>query len=310
MGCAELCCDNGSTVSDEPLVAAIPDEWTKLFDAAVRVHGNLDLPQSRFYQRIERSIRNYLGDKPAAREREQFVRQLYACDLYLASACVMGNERAWSVVYECYGQSVSGYLRLVSLQRRSAVADTASGVFAELFLPGRSGVSRIDSYDGRAPLRLWIRKVIVNRSVNDGNLLSHRQRCDISRADRVHDLAATPELAFERERAAGLLRGALDTCGASMTESEGWLLYMRFVEQLRLSEIGAILGVHTSTACRSLERAVGRLRYGVRGLNRETLTPSKEMANVALEWLMCRQMPERDGITPTQAAVRGCAEQT
>jgi len=44
--------------------------------------------------------------------------------------------------------------------------DLADNILADLFLPDRSGNSRIVSYDGRSSLSTWLRVVISNRAIN------------------------------------------------------------------------------------------------------------------------------------------------
>ena len=239
--------------------------------------GNLGLDLPTYANRIDSIIRKHLGRSPAPESVVRFAGALHGRDLYLATACSVSSpgmeagcpgepaERAgaaWKVLETTYKGLIYDLVRF--FYRSSFVAqDLADNILADLFLPDRSGRSRIASYDGRSSLGTWLRVVICNRSIN-------AQRCSAcaKSTDLQHDLPDGPalaniELTVRAERYATAMEDALASACRELTPRERLMLLWRYQDGLQLGQIAQLLGIHQSNVTRQLERMQGKLREDV-----------------------------------------------
>lgn len=239
--------------------------------------GNLGLDLFTYTNRIDSIIRKHLGKSPSSDCAVRFVRTLHGRDLYLATACSKFSpgmdeqcpeepaERdgaAWKVLEKTYKGLIYDLVRF--FYRSSFVAqDLADNILADLFLPDRSGRSRIASYDGRSSLGTWLRVVICNRSIN-------AQRCSAcaKSTDLQPDLPDGPaleniELTVRAQRYGTAMEDALASACRELTPRERLMLLWRYQDGLQLGQIAQLLGIHQSNVTRQLERMQGKLREDV-----------------------------------------------
>jgi RNA polymerase sigma-70 factor len=274
----------------EPIIASAYAEGRIRF-------GDLGLAFSNYADRIDAITRKNLGGSPLAEHAVDFVKGLHGRDLYLATACaqcgpimdprtsVEAVERgcvAWAAFETTYKKAIHDLVRF--FYRPSFVSqDLADNIIADLFLPDRSGQSRIASYDGRSSLRTWLRVVICNRSIND-------QRCTASAKtiDLQPNLADGPalrniELTVLAHRYGTALENALALACKQLSPRERLMLLWRYQDGLQLGQIARLLGIHQSNVTRQLERMQGKLRDTVIAILSNTHGLSRSAIQECLE---------------------------
>jgi RNA polymerase sigma-70 factor (ECF subfamily) len=240
-------------------------------------YGDLGLPLLTFAERIDAILHKHLGRAPSPDDAVTFVKSLHGRDLYLATACAQSSpgmpaqdpmepgqqaSAAWKTLDSAYKGLVYDLVRF--FYRSSFLAqDLADSILADLFLPDRSGRSRIASYDGRSSLATWLRVVICNRSIN-------AQRCGAcaKSTDLQPDLPDAPalaniELTVLAERYGNALQDSLASACRGLTPRERLMLLWRYQDGLQLGQIARLLGIHQSNVTRQLERLQGKLRDDV-----------------------------------------------
>ena len=255
----------------EPIIAGAYAEGQARF-------GNLGLDFSTYTERIGSIVRKHLGKSPSTEEIISFVKALHGRDLYLATACAQsspgiaappsGKELpenagiAWKTLETTYKGLICDLVRFF-YRTSFAAQDLADNILADLFLPDRSGHSRIASYDGRSSLGTWLRVVICHRSIN-------AQRCSASAksTDLKHELADAPalaniELTVRAERYGTALEDSLALACRELTPRERLMLLWRYQDGLQLGQIAGLLGIHQSNVTRQLERMQTKLRDDV-----------------------------------------------
>lgn len=243
-----------------------------------RAHfGDLGLDLASFRERIQSIVRKHLGMSPSEREALEFVKALHGRDLYLATACAQQSprlgpvdcqdvsgqnaSRAWKVLGTTYKAFIHDVARLFF--RQSFVAqDLADNVIADLFLPDRSGTSRIMSYDGRSSLCTWLRVVLYNRAINARRrTFSQSEEIGVN----VPDGPALVRLdqAMRARRYGTPLADSLRMACRNLRPSDRLLLLWRYEDGLQLGQIAGLLGIHQSNVTRRLERMQSSLRSEV-----------------------------------------------
>ncbi|MBX3155653.1 MAG: hypothetical protein KF773_06620 [Deltaproteobacteria bacterium] len=141
-------------------------------------------------------------------------------DLYLACACLHGCATAVRAFHGAYGADLDGILG----DRRAFSAALLDGPRA-----------KIATYTGRAPLRRWLRVVAERLALESSAPVGD----DITRAR------------YREEYPRAL---------AELAEHDRAVLAQFHVDRLTIDELGALYGVHRSTASRWIVRAEDELR--------------------------------------------------
>ncbi len=229
------------------------------YDKGVNVHGDLDLPLHHFREHIQTVVDKCVSLDTLPAQLIDFVRQLHMEDLYLARACADRGEKAWNrfdTLYHKYLNDLIGYLSSI----RHIALELMETVMIDLFLPDRAGRSRIASYDGRSALSTWLRVVVTNRIINEGQRKSLTSRVEIS-GDFVDSSAVScldSDIAIRRYE--DPIRNALRSACASLSMRDRMILLGRFDEEKQLGDIASLLNVHQSTITRTVERIARKLR--------------------------------------------------
>ena len=159
------------------------------------------------------------------------------------------------------------YLKDIALPvspSRDAAHELADSVLVEMFLPDRSGHSRIASYHGRSSLATWLRVIVCHRAINE------RQRKDnsLEHIESMPSVAVTTgvpniEAVLRGLRYEEMIEDSLRKSCNCLSDRERLLLLLRYDEELQVSQIARLLGVCPSTITRQLERVHGKLRENV-----------------------------------------------
>ena len=193
------------------------------------------------------AVRAAVGD---AADPLAAVGELAIDDLYLAQACVAGAAAAIAAFDQRCRGTLLGALRQIGLAP-DAVDEVMHELHAKLFVG--DGAPRIATYSGRAALPSWARTIATRAAVD--RVRRQPPPSDDDMLDAVPDVADGPELAHFRRTYHAELKAAFEEALASLEVRERNLLRHHFVDQLTHDEIGALYGVHKTTAFRWLEAA-------------------------------------------------------
>lgn len=176
---------------------------------------------------------------------------LHAADLYLACACLRGDERALASFERHVLSEVSSYL-----SRGEAQSDFHAEVKQLLrhrLLVGDGAAPKIGSYTGRGPLKTWLRIAMTRAAID----LRRRAEPIVPADDALAEPRAAndPELAYLKEHYRRELGHAMRATLAALSDRESNVLWLRYYEGLSAEAIGATYRVSARTVQRWLDAA-------------------------------------------------------
>lgn len=232
------------------------------FMAGFERYGDLNFDWEFLAAHIRSICAKYTGSgEPAALEKA--VDSLHVCDLYLCLGCAGQNGRAW----QCFAAGFHGCISRLAASFSGSdqeATELTDSVIVDLYLPDRSGRSRIASFDGRSSLATWLRVIVSRRAANQRKRSRH-QPLGVEHLPETADDGALLRLDAElREHRYGdALHEALRRACAALSERERLVLRLRFCETRKVQEIATRLHVHPSNITRQIERVCERLRATV-----------------------------------------------
>lgn len=243
----------------EDLVELIRDRYR----LASAVHGDLGIEFEEFRGHLAHISERYLGANLSDEAELGFVRSLHTNDLLLTLSCAKGIDAGWRHFHASYRKYLSDLSRHL-LGGSPDLEELGETIWIDLFLPDRSGQSRIASYDGRSSLATWLRVVVSNRVINErqrrylstGNIEAIPEPVDPSALEDV-------EARLGQSRYQGMILAAFEQALTALNHREALLVLLRYDQGLQLGEIARLFAVHQSTITRQLDRVVERLRNEV-----------------------------------------------
>jgi RNA polymerase sigma-70 factor (ECF subfamily) len=223
-------------------------------------YGDIDLKLERFESQLRLVIEKHLGASALEAATLRFINTLHTADLYLAIACSQSSDRAWEQFISAYQSYIDKVAWFVSPTSDSA-RELATSVMADLFMPDRSGHSRIASFDGQQSLATWLRVLMSNRAINLRMLKGNN--CEpIERLSDVTDVAAIARMrsALSASKYQDIIDDCFKLASACLTERQQLILLWHYDDGLRLNEIGRVLGVHPTGISRQLHKTHLKLR--------------------------------------------------
>ena len=226
-------------------------------------------------------VRERVGGTDAHADAGGGVGPTRTSDLYLACACASGDNAALAAFERAYFPEIDHAMRRHGGRGVPPIDEVRQLVRTKLFVAGPGSRPKIADYSGRGDLRSWFR-VAVSRVILN---LSTRPSPEVPVED---DLLAgllggsdTPELEHARLAYRAEFRAALDEAFAALTDRDRALLRYAFYENLTVEAIGALHGVHKTTAARWVVRAHRTLFERVRASLMERLRIGEtELASV------------------------------
>jgi RNA polymerase sigma factor (sigma-70 family) len=217
-------------------------------------HGDIDLQPERFENQLWAVIEKHLGSNASDATTLSFFSTLHTTDLYLTVACSPLSERAWARFGTAYQRYIDKVARAVS-PTSDAARDLASDVTADLFMPDRSGHSRIASFDGQQSLATWLRVLISHRATN-ARMLKWNSCERIERLSDVADVGAVTrmETALSAKKYEAILADCFKLASESLTDRERLTLLWRYDDGLRICEIAGAFDVDPSSITRQLQK--------------------------------------------------------
>jgi RNA polymerase sigma-70 factor len=255
----------------------IKDGTSRLIARATNTYG-LDVGDLLF--RVQAALDKYvLRDNPSASSRdiEKFISSLHADDLCLAVACEKGNEEAWSNLIERFGNVVQSAARRVS-ESVDMAEELAQSIWTELYglREDQDGkpIGKLGHYSGQGSLGGWLRAVVNQLAIDRYRRTSRLvQTEDDTEMDRLVNASYTnshngltpsnPERLLSDNQVADDIHMALSNVIKNLTDEDRLLIKLYYFDNLRLREIGALLGVHEATASRRLTRLHTEIRQNV-----------------------------------------------
>jgi RNA polymerase sigma-70 factor, ECF subfamily len=229
--------------------------------------------------RVSATLDKYLlKDSPNAANAEivEFIDSINADDLCLIIACENGDETAWSDLVANFDTTVKQAARKMSNNLEDA-EDLASSIWAELYgLKEKDGKAKgkLSYYSGRGSLAGWLRAVVSQLAVDQfrkqskfvqieearefENLANESSEKEENAILTVHH--ESPEDILSRQETGKDVADAFKNAIQNL-EAEGRLmLKLYYFDNLKLKDIGSMLGFHEATASRKLVRVQQDLR--------------------------------------------------
>jgi len=233
-------------------------EW--VYQNGYFFHGDLQIISREFKANLWAIIEKYLGENATGNNVIRVINSLHGDDLYLAFACAKHSPQAWDRFTNSYRRYLYDLASFIS-PVKSVASELAESIFADLFLPDRSGRSRIASYDGRSSLATWLRVIICHRAINEqarkfNNMTQLDELCEKADEEAVRSI----EMGLRSSRYQSLIRDSLEHACGELTDRERLLLLLRYENGLQLGQIGRLFGLHQANITRHLGRIQAKIR--------------------------------------------------
>jgi RNA polymerase sigma-70 factor (ECF subfamily) len=189
-------------------------------------------------------------------------------DLYVACACAIGVPDAVRVFHARYGAEIERAFR--NTDRRGL--DDAKQIVDQRLFTGAA--PKIASYNGRGPLRRWLR-VVAGRVLLE--VVARRE--PLADDWELAALPATgddPRLGFVKATYRAEYKRAFADALAQLPDRDRTVLAQYHVDGLTIDELGALYAVHRVTASRWVARAEDELRRRLLAMLRDRLRLSPD----------------------------------
>ena len=182
---------------------------------------------------------------------EEALEATHTDDLYLAFACVAGDEAALRAFERAFLGEVSAFI--ASVDRSPAFADEVRQELRNKLFASLGGEPKIAEYTGRGALGGWVRVSALRIALNLRRSAQRAAAAD-QRASMEEALTsgASPELAYFKERYRAVFTEALEAAIAGLSDRDRALLRLYHVDGLSLEAMAALYRVHLSTVSRWL----------------------------------------------------------
>jgi RNA polymerase sigma-70 factor (ECF subfamily) len=214
-------------------------------------------------------------------EIRSFIDELRADDLCLILACERGDAEAWEELVASYDATVKSAARKIS-QNPEDAEDLAGSIWAELY-GLKEGKSKLSYYSGRGSLGGWLRAVVSQLAVDNYRKISRFVQIEENRefenlAAESSERSENSQLVAHSDNPEEILidKSAQRDVAESLREAVGDLasedrliLKMYYFDDLKLKDIGAVLGFHEATASRKLVRIQNEIRKSVERILRK-----------------------------------------
>jgi len=198
-------------------------------------------------------------------------------DLYLATACARGEEKAWEECASRHFAFIRDFARRYLPEAEAR--DLGDEVIAGLWQRGK-----IARFDGRSTLRTWLGAVTAHAALNalkasrrrvpaeSGELRSGRESRELLPAGGPTD-----------DEARGILRDLVGEAIRRLPSEDKLLLLLRYEQGLTLDEMTAVVGGSKSTMNRRLTRTCTDLRAALEAQARERFGETTDVLRAGVE---------------------------
>jgi len=229
-------------------VTGLPDRLAALVDEGTHPSGPFAVTAEQFVGHVARIL-------PKDADLST-LDKLKIGDLYLACGCSQGDGRALNAFDKEYGRDIdlaiarSGNVNLTKDEFRQALRN-------KLFVVRTNKPPKIADYAGRGELRSWIRVTAVRMIVD---IVRSKQAdreipVEAEMLGAMPSPAEDPELDYIQRVYKSEFKEALRSGFGTLTPRERNLLRHQVIHGLNIDQVGAIYGVHRTTAFRWIEKA-------------------------------------------------------
>lgn len=228
-------------------------ELLTLIVGVVRIRFGLSADQ--FAARVEELARAHSAT--TGRPLVEQASRLSLDDLYLATACTRGEQRAWQELCAAHLDFMREFAR--RFLSGSDAPDVVDEVVADLWERGK-----LAQYEGRSTLRTWLGTVVAHASLN-----LRKARSRFLPLDDAHERAQPAAVVDSAdEQATRLLRELLIAALRELPAENKLLLQLYYEQGLTLDELGVTLRASSAAISRRLKRTRETLHATVDALSR------------------------------------------
>ena len=213
-------------------------------------------------------------------EIKEFISGIRADDLCLIVACERGDEAAWDDLVKSFDGVVKSAARKFAKNAEDA-EDLAGSIWAELYgLKKDAGgklKTKLSYYSGRGSLAGWLRAVTNQLAIDqfrkDARFVQVEEAREFEnlaqrsseKSDNVSIVSKSenPENLFSEKQTAKDISDALKQAVALLEAEDKLILKLYYFDDLKLKDIGGVLGFHEATASRKLVRIQTEIRKSV-----------------------------------------------
>lgn len=180
---------------------------------------------------------------------------LRTSDLYLACACAKGDGAALSAFEKAYFEEIPRAMRRTRPGKLPPADELAQVIRHKLFVAEKGARPKIAEYGGRGDLRGWLRVLLSRMILNYATRPSPEMPFEEDLLASLLGESPAPEFGVAEETYRAAFRAAFPEAFADLTDRDRSLLRYAFGETLTVEAIGALYGVHKTTAARWVVRA-------------------------------------------------------
>ena len=266
----------------------ISEKYIRTIDEATwslisRAENPRRLSAADLQTRIVAALEKYLfkdNENASDADVKNFVDEIRADDLCLIIACEKGDETAWSDLVKSFDSTVKSAARRYAKNAEDA-EDLAGSIWAELYGLKRDANGNVKSklayYSGRGSLAGWLRAVTNQLAVDqfrkeskfvqieearEFENLANESAANSENAKLVHG-SDNPEESFSVKQTQRDVSDALKQAIEELEAEDRLILKLYYFDDLKLKDIGTVLGFHEATASRKLVRIQTNVRKSV-----------------------------------------------
>jgi RNA polymerase sigma-70 factor, ECF subfamily len=176
--------------------------------------------------------------------------KIHTADLYLACACLHGDEQAWRELDKQHLARVPQFVGRID--GTPAFSDEVRQRLGEKLIRETDGPAKLALYTGRGPFGAWLRVAAIREAQN----LKRRGKKTVDANDIA--LAATdhdPEMMLLKQRFAAEFSEAFKAVLVTLSSDERNVLRLHYLDGLTVEEVGKVYRVSRATAARWIASA-------------------------------------------------------
>lgn len=203
-------------------------------------------------------------------------------DLYLAAACVDGDQHAKSIVQQRFVDHIPKMLGSLWNKLGQATAEeVALGVGTELLVGRTGGSPGLAQYGGRCHLYAWVRTIAVREALK----ILKKEKTARKHSEFLYGEAET-QPSLEKAQHREVVRTAFVATLGSLPQEQQTLLRLYYIDGRTMETIGEIYAVDKSTISRNLKAARDAIRHELHRYLREVLKLSTSEVDSLVETLV------------------------
>lgn len=264
----------------------VPDlsaRLTGLYDDARAAWPTVEVAPQAFIAHVARHV-------PVGAPPESALGGMHCQDLYLAAACLNNSTEAIKIFEKNYVVPLSINLMHMNLGV-DLLADLQQELRVRLLVGQAEKPPKLVNYAGRGKLESWVMAAAIKLALNWLASAEHRKRVDVSDEGLLLDRmvgtgdsssSTSPEGAYLRGTYREYAQNALSKAFRQLDRDQRTLLKMYYLDQLRLEEIGYILGMHKATVSRRLSAVREQILQTIRQELQHQLAASASVVDTLL----------------------------